>query len=121
MKRNSSISLTLKVSSVFMLLTLFWLTLSIPFVYKAQQQISKEKIAASDRSSDEESSPGNPLSNTNEEKCSNNFSTLSEEYLHHHAAEEMNHFVEIANHLHHQQEATYTAFHGELLCPPPNV
>jgi hypothetical protein len=105
-----------------MLLTLFWLTLSIPFVYKAQQQIAKEKIAASqDQSANEEESAGNPLTNTNEEKSGNSFNTLSEEYLHHHCSEELNYSKEITNHLHHAQESTYIAFHGEMLCPPPNA
>ncbi|MBS1607179.1 MAG: hypothetical protein JSS70_00030 [Bacteroidetes bacterium] len=105
-----------------MLLTLFWLTLSIPFVYKAQQQIVKEKIAAAqDKSTNDEESSGNPLSNTNEEKSSNSFNTLSEEYLHHHTSEELSHYRISTNHLHHAQESTYIAFHGEMLCPPPNA
>lgn len=105
-----------------MLLTLFWLTLSIPFVFKAQQQITKEKIAASqDPSVNDEEPVGNPLTNTNEEKSSNSFNTLSEEYLHHHTSDELNYSKEITNHLHHAKEPTYIAFHGEMLCPPPNA
>lgn len=105
-----------------MLLTLFWLTFSIPFVYKAQQMIAKDKIAAPQYplSNDEESS-GNPLSNTTEEKSSNGFNTLSEEFLHHPIAHELGYSTLINNHLHLAQETTYIAFHGEMLCPPPNV
>ena len=105
-----------------MLLTLLWLTVSIPFIYKAQQAIAKEKItAAHSQSANDDESAANPLTNTNEEKSSTNVNSLSEEYLHHHALEEINHSAEAIARLHHANEATYVAFHGELLCPPPNA
>lgn len=109
-----------KVSSLFMLMALLWLTVSIPFVYSFQQKMAIEKIATAQSAVDDNDSSDNPLNNTTEEKNGNSLNTLSEEYLHH-AHEEFNHIAEIIAHLHHAHESTYIAFHGELLCPPPNA
>lgn len=105
-----------------MLVTLLWLTMSIPFVYRAQQELLKEKIATSHHHApDNDESSGNPLANTTEEKCSNSFNSLSEEYLHHHIEEDFSCSLINTNDYHHGHEDTYIAFHGELLCPPPNA
>lgn len=112
----------LKVSSILMLVTLLWLTMSIPFVYNAQEKISQDKIVLShNHTANDDESSDNPLSNTTEEKCTNSFNTLSEEYLHHHFDEDFNHFSKNISDYHHGHEDTYVAFHGELLSPPPNV
>ena len=105
-----------------MLVTLLWLTMSIPFVYKAQQQISIENVGLThNHTSADDESPGNPLSNTTEEKCSNSFNSLSEEYLHHHFDEGVYNLCKNKGNYYHGHEDTYIAFHGELLCPPPNA
>jgi hypothetical protein len=121
-KKQSSVSMKLKASSALMLVTLIWLTMSIPFVYNAQQEISKDKIAFShNHSSTDDESSDNPLTNTTEEKCTNSFNSLSEEYLHHHIDDDFNCSDKNISNYHHGHESTYIAFHGELLCPPPNA
>lgn len=61
----------------------------------------------------------NPFGNNTEEKAPNGSNGFGEEYLHHtddllHAANlSLQHFRALA-------AREYTAFHGELLCPPPN-
>jgi len=120
MKKNSSISLRHKAACVLMLMALIWLTVSIPFVYECQKSFAKENISQSSGYSNDDDSD-NPLTTTTEEKNSDNASNLfSEEYLHH-AAEEFNYVNYRLLSLHPTQESTYTAFHGELLCPPPNA
>ena len=120
-KMESSVSMKLKVSGAFMLVTLFWLTMSISVVYRAQQHIAKEKIALSHNHFSNDKASDNPLSSTTEEKCSNSFNTLTEEYLHHHSEEDFNSFSKNISDYHHGHEDTYIAFHGEMLCPPPNA
>lgn len=109
-----------KLSSLFMILALLWLTVSIPFVYTAQQQMEyKAAIEKNANSCDDESS--NPLANTTEEKApSSGINTLTEEYLHH--TDDLFHALEILlSHRPCHTVAEYLAFHGELLCPPPNA
>ena len=106
------------VSAVFMILTLVWLTVSTPFVNASQQQ---EQISSLTLPADEEvpgSEDNNPFSNTTEEKTESGSSNLSE-YLHN--IHELTHPAGLL----HQHDCThhasvYVAFHGELLCPPPN-
>jgi len=121
-KKESSVSMKLKVSSALMLVALFWLTMSISVVYNAQQHIAKEKIALShNHFLNDDESLINPLANTTEEKCTNSFNTLSEEYLHHHHEDDFNCSGKNISDYHHGHEDTYIAFHGEMLCPPPNA
>ena len=105
-------------SSLVMVLALLWLTISLPFVY-ASQQLAKanngQHMGISLCGAEEET---NPLGNTTEEKSSS--SSFSEEYLHDH--QHSDHSFSI-NTLYHKCENadTYTAFHGEVQVPPPNV
>ena len=112
-----------KVSTIFMMAALVWLTISLPFVYAGQQEIAKqqhtENTASPFASNEEESA--NPFGNGNstEEKVSNN-NSLSEEYLHDHHKE--GGLLAIARQYRSCEDArNYIAFHGELLVPPPNV
>ena len=112
-----------KVSTIFMMAALVWLTISLPFVYAGQQEIAKqqqtENTASPFASNEEESA--NPFGNGNstEEKVSNN-NSLSEEYLHDHHKEDG--LLAIARQYRSCEDArNYIAFHGELLVPPPNV
>jgi hypothetical protein len=123
MKKNTSKSLRLKAACFLMPMALLWLTVSIPFVYECQKSFAQENVDQSARHSGyaNDDTSDNPLTTTTEEKNSDNASNLlAEEYLHH-AAEEFNYANYRLLSLHPTQEDTYTAFHGELLCPPPNA
>ena len=71
--------------------------------------------------SPDEEDASNPFGNSTEEKphSGNSSISLSEEYLHdNHKAE---YLFSITSSYHKAENAdTYTAFHGELLVPPPN-
>ena len=107
--------------SLLMLVTLLWLTVSTPFVYAAQLQAESQHtlLSTPDEDSEEEQSCTPLGSNTTEEKTSNGVNTLSEEYLHH--DDELFHYAELSlNHTRYHTASEYVAFHGEMLCPPPN-
>ena len=99
-----------------MILALVWLSISIPFVYAAQQQarasqkVWKKSSPANDNS--------NPLSGSTEEKTPN--SNINEEYLHHVEDVIAQPVVVEKNHPVHSIPL-YIAFHGELLSPPPKA
>lgn len=106
-----------------MMLTLLWLTISTPFVVSFQQEMAKQGISfekTSPLSTSEDEIP-NPLSNSNEEKPASNssLSSLAEEYLHDNHKTEYR-FAAGYNYHSNENADTYTAFHGELLVPPPN-
>ena len=120
MKKDTIISLRQKAACILMLMAVLWLTVSIPFVYENQKSLAKEKIGQS-ASHSQAAEDDNPLTTTTEEKNSDNASSLfSEEYLHH-GEGHVNFISYCLQSLHAAQEGTYTAFHGELLCPPPNA
>ncbi len=107
-----------KVTAIFMVLALLWLTVSIPFVNAAQQQ---QKVYSLVTPFDEEipgSEESNPPGNTTEEKAEAGSNSLSE-YLHH-----IHELIHPAGTLHRHNCShdfdVYVAFHGEMLCPPPN-
>jgi hypothetical protein len=121
MKRSTVYSLKHSISSVMMILALLWLTISLPFVYAAQQQLALQTAVNSskDDAGSSKNDNSNPFSNTTEEKAPGN-STISEEYLHGH-----NEHIELAeprlNHVHYHFYNVYVAFHGELISPPPEA
>jgi hypothetical protein len=111
-----------KASSVFMILALLWLTLSLPFVYSVQQQLSKQdqSVNSSSPITENEEESSNPYGNTTEEKSPNGSSTsVTEEYIHDtHSGE---YFYSLRSQYHKCEDAgTYIAYHGELLVPPPD-
>ena len=122
MKKNKTkYNLKAKLAAIFMIMTLVWLTISIPFVYAAQQQQSTyAKVNAhSNDLPDSEDSSSNPFGNTTEEKAESGSSSSLSEYLH-----DMEELTNLAG-LQHKHDAShdvsvYVAFHGEMLCPPPN-
>lgn len=122
MKRRQNIYSVFQLfSAVVMILALVWLTVSAPFVYAAQQELTKqqkiEKGGFPLTGCEEESS--NPFGKSTEEKAPGNTS-LSEDYLHNN--HRLYFFFSIATQYHKGENAdTYIAFHGELLVPPPNV
>lgn len=107
-----------KITAVFMAIALLWLTVSTPFVNAAQKQLQSY---SNNMASDEESPSSdnnNPFGNTTEEKAESGSSTISE-YLHH--AQELVHPTgSLHKHNSSHDVDVYVAFHGELLCPPPN-
>jgi hypothetical protein len=106
--------------SIFLMLTLAWLTISLPFVYPPQQQVEVNNTAdAANNTGDKEGSTSNPFSNTTEEKTSGSVS-IAEEYLHDtHSSEDYIAVPSIEYKVEHV--ATYIAFHGELISPPPDL
>ena len=108
-------------SAVFMMAALLWLTMSIAFIYPAQQQLMKQgNTASAEACMSGEEDGCNPFGNTTEEKSSGNNISFSEEYLHnHHSAD---HFITIVSRIHNSRNCgTYNAFHGEVHVPPPNI
>jgi hypothetical protein len=110
-----------RVSAALMIATLLWLTVSTPFVFAAQQEITKKDKGATAQMpvADNEEETANPFGNTTEEKNPGNTS-LTEEFLHDHHITE--YLLSATRHYHQSNNAgTYIAFHGELLVPPPNA
>ena len=109
-----------KASSVFLMLSLLWLTVSAPFIITAQLELAKQQKMLSINccetgTGDETTDCG---SNNIEEKVPS--STLSEEYIHEYHI--MHCFVNEVSLYHKQENADdYIAFHGEMLVPPPNA
>lgn len=121
MKKNAAYRLKEILSSLFMILALAWLTISIPFVYNAQQELAQLEAMASDDETipSQKDECSNPLSGTNEEKAPSN-TTLSEEWLHN--TNEHPYFEDYKlSHNHRHSFDIYVAFHGELITPPPNL
>lgn len=122
-KRNKPYNSFQLGSAVFMILALFWLTISTPFVYA-----SELKLFGSNQMTNTQSSPidaneedcANPFGNTTEEKNPNSNNTFSEEYLHElHLHDHF--FFTVSQNYSSENADTYIAFHGELLVPPPDV
>jgi len=109
-------------ASMVMIMLLLWLTVSLPFVYAAQQRIaSAERHAAPVAQPDEDSEDQscNPFGNNTEEKAPSSVNTVNEEYLHH--SDELFHAAELfLSHHHVHSVDEYISYHGEMLCPPPN-
>jgi len=108
-------------SAAFMMVALLWLTVSIAFVYPAQQQLAKqEQVGNAKDCATADDDESNPFGNTTEEKASGNANTFSEEYLHDHHATELLKTIPSTSHIS-RNFGTYNAFHGEVHVPPPNV
>lgn len=121
MKRRCKIFSTPQlVSAVIMILALAWLTVSMPFVYAAQQELAKQQHTENTGSpmagTEEESS--NPFGNNTEEKAPSS-NSLSEEYIHNNHRTYIFSFTG-TKYYKCENADTYIAFHGEILIPPPN-
>jgi hypothetical protein len=108
------------ISSIFMMLALAWLTVSLPIVYGAQQA-DTYKTAENQSSQDKQEDDGtNPFANTTEEKTPNSVNTPSEEYLH--DAHDGIYYIAVPSTEYKPENvSTYIAFHGELISPPPDA
>jgi hypothetical protein len=115
-KRNTIYSLNQIISSIVMLLALAWLTVSTPFVYRAQQQ--QEKLAQQYQCAEESDEDYNPFASTNEEKTENGSTNFSEEYLHHgHHIDQ--HSTPVVTYYKCHLADEYIAYHPEFFSPPP--
>jgi hypothetical protein len=108
-------------SSIFLMLTLASLTISLPFVYAAKQMIELNDAASTNILLDEnEEGSDNPFANSTEEKAPGSVNTASEEYLHDmHSAEQ--YLAALVKEYKVEQVSIYNAFIGELISPPPDV
>ena len=106
---------------MLMVAALFWLTVSAPFIYETRQAIAKQQSETQahfpiGETDEEANTPGN----TTEEKVPNSGNAFSEEYLHDNCRSDYS--FSIASQFHKcENAATYVAYHGELLVPPPNA
>jgi hypothetical protein len=117
MRINRKANMTRYFSSIFMMLILAWLTVSIPFVYAAQEAMDAKCLATTGCHSEDKND--NPFANTTEEKTSSSTTQFSEEYLH--EAHSTEHFLtELSAEYKIEHASTYIAFYGELLSPPPD-
>ncbi|MBL7735398.1 MAG: hypothetical protein JNL51_08065 [Chitinophagaceae bacterium] len=121
MKRNrKATKISVFVSCIFLMLTLTWLTVSLPFALAARQSIQFNKQAEKGIPPEEqkEKTDNNGFANT-EEKTSNNLSSLTEEYLHDHDASEAYPRLLAQKHAI-ESVPIYISFYGELISPPPD-
>ena len=123
MKKNrKSYTIFQKATSIFLMLTLLWLTVSTPFIITTQQELAKQQkvlsveLPMNDCGDDTSDASGN---NNIEEKVPNTTS-LSEEFLHeHHSTQD--YISKTSRNYKLENSGTYIAFHGELHAPPPNA
>lgn len=119
MKKKGKIYTTgQRLSSLLMILTLLWLTVSVSYVYSSQEEFSQEKKALTSFPGENEEESANPFGNNTEEKNPGT-SSFSEEFLHHPADDHSLTMVSISFEIG-EHARLYVAFHGELLVPPPN-
>ena len=97
------------------MLTLAWLTVSLPFVSNAKE---KQMSCSSDTQCQ---TPGteDPFANSTEEKTSSNVS-VPEEYLHEQHTPE-DYFDEMSREYMTEQACLYISFYGKLISPPPDA
>jgi hypothetical protein len=120
MKFRQNPSILISFTAIFLMLTLAFLTVSLPFVYSARQMVDVNSALNSSFPIEEnDCESDNPFAGTTEEKTSTNLVSVSEEYLHEtHSAEE--YLAALCKEYKIEHVATYIAFYGDLICPPPD-
>ena len=120
MDKKSVYTTRARAYAVLMILTLLWLTVSIPVVFDAQQELAQQETKSnlSDNAFPAENDDANPYSGSTEEKTPAS-GNLSEEYIHGSNSHSFAAIVKMSYDNHHSSEL-YIAFHGDLHCPPPN-
>jgi hypothetical protein len=111
-----------KAASIFLMLTLLWLTVSTPFILSTQQELAKQQksVSVENPVTDNDDDGANSSNNNVEEKVPNTGNSLSEEYLHeHHITAQFDALIKQNHEL--KNSAVYVAYHGELHVPPPNA
>ena len=120
MKANQLYSTREKAWGILMIFALLWLTISLPFVMEAKENLAIQSLISiplNDMPVENCEDTTNPLSNSVEEKAPGNASIL-EEYLHHtHVL--LHAYNPELSHIDKHSSDLYCAFHGELLSPPP--
>ena len=117
MKELNTYGLINRVSAIVMIVALLLLTISTPFIFRAQQADHQRISASANPFAGAEEDSTNPLSGT-EEKAPNTVN-LAEEYLHDNERA-AGLFDDLSDCHIHGNDGTYVAYHGELLVPPPN-
>ena len=106
-------------SSIFLMLTLASLTVSLPFVYEAKKMIAQDNAAGAIAQQADEEETDNPFADTNEEKASGNSISVTEEYLHEiHSSDQW--LAALDNRYLVEHQSIYNAFYGDLISPPPD-
>ena len=101
--------------ALIMLFALAWLTVSLPYVYSFQKEVTEQESKSAPFDSPVDNEESNPLTNSTEEKAP----TVSEEYLHH--TDDHNYlFSYKLSHDNRHSYDVYVAYHGEVQSPPPN-
>lgn len=123
-KNNITYSIFQKANSIFLILTLIWLTGSTPFIISAQQELAKlQKMLTVDLPTSDSAEDGADVDNNSnniEEKVPSTGFNFSEEFLHEHHS--LNTFISTTTRNYRVVNSdTYIAFHGELHAPPPNL
>jgi hypothetical protein len=102
-------------SALLMLLAILWLSVSLPFVYAAQQQVAATEKVQQTKLKQQQ----NPLAGTNEEKTESGVVSISE-YLH--DAVQLTHPIALVVKFEKcHAPSLYIAFHPELHFPPPDL
>ena len=100
------------------MLTLVWLTVSLPFVSAAKDIFETTTVLATGIPA-QSSETEDPFANTTEEKTSTSVS-VSEEYLHEQHTPE--HYLdELSKEYMTEQASMYISFYGKLISPPPDA
>lgn len=98
-----------------MVVLLLWLTVSIPYLYNAQQE--NTSVLENKKTNNQQKDPTNPFADASEERTS---VTVAEEYLQHESKCEYS-WVSISNFYIDFCTPVYLAFHCDLISPPPEV
>lgn len=109
---------------IFMMMTMLWLTVSLPFIAESRitSTIECKSSGCNDVMDNQQTEDtGFPQSSTSEEKGSEGSDNFNEEYLHHHEGGVLPGLTDCRTTMHDLAQDAYCAFHGELLVPPPNV
>lgn len=101
--------------ALVMMLLMSWLTISLPFITRATQQVSFHESEWSDHPETESA----PLAGATEEKTESQVNSFSE-YLHHANYEDGDDAMTVRVFRYHHY-SLYVAFHPELISPPPEV
>jgi hypothetical protein len=121
MQLSQKPSCFIKLSSIFMMMTLAFLTVSLPFVYQAKQIADLETSAGVNITiAENEEENDNPFANTTEEKPTTSITAGSEEYLHETHSEEQ-YLAALSKEYLTVDVSIYNAFIGELVSPPPDA
>ena len=97
------------------MLTLTWLTVSLPFVTNAKDTLKRYGTESQQQTKGTE----DPFANSTEEKTSTNVS-VSEEYLHEQHTPE-HYLIEASREYMTEHASLYISFYGKLISPPPDA